>query len=198
MKDKDLLFNAKKLQNQASRVIKELLLKERWGKIGKVNFSGSFTFGLMINPNIDMEIYTDNPNPKSGFKIISEIAQTVGVKRIKYVNQMEDEIDPGLYYCVQYIDKNSLMWSIDSWLISTNHPFAHHTEKFANAMNKRLNDEIRIKILRIKNDIYEHAETKIRSIDIYKAILRDGIENYGEFFEWFKKNPPRKLENWLP
>lgn len=198
MKDKDLLFNAKKLQNQASKVIKELLLKERWGKIGKVNFSGSLTFGLMINPNIDMQIYTDNPNPKSGFKIISEIAQTVGVKRIKYVNQMEDEIDPGLYYCIQYIDKNNLMWSIDSWLISRNHPFAHHLEKFTNAMNKRLNDEIRLKILRIKNDIYEHAETKIRSIDIYKAILRDGIENYGEFFEWFKKNPPRKLENWLP
>jgi hypothetical protein len=131
-----------------------------------------------------MEIYADNPNPKSGFKIISEIVQTAGVKRINYVNQMEDEIDPGLYYCIQYIDKSNLMWSIDSWLISTNHPFAHHPEKFTNTMNKKLNDEVRLKILRIKNDVYENAETKIRSIDLYKAILRDGIETYGEFFEW--------------
>jgi hypothetical protein len=31
MKDKDLLLNAKKLQNQAIGVIRELSLKERWG-----------------------------------------------------------------------------------------------------------------------------------------------------------------------
>ncbi len=44
MKDKDLLFDAKKLQNQASRVIKELLLKERWGKNRKGKFFWIFYF----------------------------------------------------------------------------------------------------------------------------------------------------------
>lgn len=56
-----LLQQAAEYQQQARRVTRTLKLRERWEKIGDVTFSGSSAFGLMVQPNIDVEVYTDSP-----------------------------------------------------------------------------------------------------------------------------------------
>jgi hypothetical protein len=69
-------------------------------------------------------------------------------------------------------------------------------EKFARAMERALTPESRHCILEIKADI--PSELGVRGIDVYKAVLRDGIETSYEFQEWIKDNPPIELEDWRP
>ncbi len=193
----DLIARASELQEQAHGVIRLLQLRERWSELGEVTFSGSSRFGLMVAPNIDMEVYADSPRPRDGFQVIAGIAEIPGVRRVRFKNQLDDPEDPGLYWYIQYRDRLGQDWSIDTWLIPSDHPLAMHPARFAEAMCERLDDDLRRTILQIKHESRcRNADT--RSIEIYKAVLRDGIGTYDAFERWLEQNPPRKLEDWMP
>jgi hypothetical protein len=193
----DLTLRAWELQKQAHAVIRKLKLRERWEEIGDVTFSGSSVFGLMIQPNIDMEVYTDAPRPGGGFEVVAKIADTPGITRLNFRNQMHDSEDPGLYWQMLYRGSSGQDWTIDTWVVARDHPLEGHPDRFAEAMSQRLDDELRRRILEIK--YRSHCDGLApRSIDVYKAVLRDGIEAYDQFVEWLADNPPDRLEHWMP
>jgi hypothetical protein len=193
----DLIAQASELQKQAHDVIRLLQLRERWAEVGEVTFLGSARFGLMVAPNIDMEVYADRPRPSAGFQVIAGIAEIPGVRRVRFKNQLDDPEDPGLFWYIQYRDRLGQDWSIDTWLIPRDHPLAMHADRFAEAMCERLDDALRRRILQIKHESRRrNADT--RSIEIYKAVLRDGIGTYDEFERWLGKHPAKKLEDWMP
>ena len=193
----NLMLRASELQKQAHCAIRTLKLRERWEQVGDVTFSGSSVFGLMVQPNIDMEVYTDTPRPGAGFEVVAEIADVPGIIRVKFRNQLEDPEDPGLYWYMQYRDGLGEDWSIDTWLVPRDHPLPVYPGRFAEAMCKRLNDELRCRILEIKYTSHRDSLGS-RGIDVYKAVLRDGIETYDEFVKWLEKNPAKKFEYWMP
>jgi len=193
----DLIARASELQEQAHDVIHRLQLKERWAEVGEVTFSGSSQFGLMVAPNIDMEVYADQPRPSAGFQVIAGIAEIPGVRRVRFKNQLDDPEDPGLFWWIQYRDELGQDWSIDTWLIPSDHPFAMVSARFAEAMCEKLDDRSRRTILQIKHEI-RCRDLDTRSIEIYKAVLRDGVSTYAGFETWLAEHPPKKLEDWMP
>jgi hypothetical protein len=193
----DLAARASKLQAQAHDVIRQLQLQERWGEVGEVTFSGSSQFGLMVTPNIDMEVYTDQPRPSAGFQVIAGIAEIPGVRRVRFKNQLDDLEDPGLFWWIQYRDQLGQDWSIDTWLVPSDHPFAMASARFAEAMRDKLDDPSRRTILQIKHEI-RCRDLDTRSIEIYKAVLRDGVSTSEQFERWLAEHPPKKLEDWMP
>jgi hypothetical protein len=34
--------------------------------------------------------------------------------------------------------------------------------------------------------------------ELYKAVLRDGVDSYEQFERWLAEHPPKKLEDWMP
>jgi hypothetical protein len=52
-------------------------------------------------------------------------------------------------------------------------------------------------ILQIKHEI-RCRDLDTRSIEIYKAVLRDGVSTYAGFETWLAEHPPKKLEDWMP
>jgi hypothetical protein len=193
----DLIARASELQKQAHDVIRRLRLQGRWAEVGEVTFSGSSRFGLMVEPNIDMEVYADQPRPSAGFQVIAGLAEVPGVRRVRFKNQLDDLEDPGLYWYVQYRDQLGQDWSIDTWLIPSNHPLAMHPDRFARAMCQRLDDDLRRTILQIKHES-RCRDLETRSLEIYKAVLRDGVGSYEQFERWLAQHPPKRLEDWMP
>jgi hypothetical protein len=193
----DLLARASELKKQAHDVIQQLQLYERWAELGTVTFSGSSRFGLMVDPNIDMEVHADHPHPSDGFRVIAGISEIPGILRVRFKNQLDDPGDPGLYWWIQYRDQLGQDWSIDAWLVPKDHPFAMSPDRFAEAMCERLNDDLRRTILQIKHEV-RCRDLETRSIGIYKAVLRDGVGTCDEFERWLERHPPKKLEDWIP
>ncbi len=190
-----LLEKAEELQRQALGVIEEIGLLTKWERVGKPILVGSIRFGLMTTPNIDLEIYVERPDIRVGFEVAQEFALVPGVKKVRYSNELKT-IHAGLYWRIDYVDEKSVMWTIDNWMLSHHHPHTAIADKFARAMEKALTLESRRRILEIKANI--PPELVARRKDVYKAVLRDGIETYPEFLEWIKDNPPVETEHWRP
>lgn len=116
---------------------------------------------------------------------------------MRFRNQLDDLEDPGLYWYLQYRDGLGQEWSIDTWLLERDHPLAMTPYRFAQAMSEKLDDDLRRTILEIKHrSLLDDLDS--RGIDVYKAVLRDGIETYDGFRNWLERNPAEGLERWVP
>lgn len=195
MQSSSYLERAVELKQQATEVISDLQLRHRWELVGKTVFVGSASFGLMSTPNLDLEIYVEEPDLRAGFDTVRDIAATTGVKQIQFYNFM-NTADPGLYWRIDYQDKKGIVWDIDNWLVSFSHPHAGMAERFAQAMNRVLTDETRQIILEIKSR--RSPQNTFRGIDVYKAVLSGGVRNSEQFIQWIKKHPPVEMETWQP
>lgn len=187
------LEKAAELQKQANKVIEELQIRYRWELVGKTILVGSASFGLMTTPNLDFEIYVENPDIRLGFDTVREFAVTSGVKKIQFLNFMGTS-DPGLYWRIDYQDQQGVAWDIDNWLVPFSHPQAGMADNFAKAMKLALTDETKRTILKIKSQI----EGKYRGIDIYKAVMSGGVRNKEQFERWIANNLPVEMETWQP
>jgi hypothetical protein len=207
----DPLQTAARLQMQAHHVIDDLKIRIMWEKVGKTCLVGSVRFGLMTSANIDFEIYVDQPDPRAGFAVMQEIAAVPGVRRMSYFNFMGTD-DPGLYWWFEYADAEGTVWDFDNWLVPFSHPHAGMADALATAMERVLTDRERRIILDIKKAVRgtdsnnksaiapeeKMSGPYVRGIDIYKAVLRDGIAAPEAFRDWLKNNPPAALETWHP
>jgi hypothetical protein len=189
------LEKAAELKRQAHQLIKELGIMYRWSLVGNTVLVGSASFGLMSTPNLDFEIYVDQPDIRQGFDTVREIATISGVQQIQFHNFMGTS-DPGLYWRIDYQDRYGVIWDIDNWLVPFSHPHAGMAASFATAMNQALTDESRQIILTIKAQM--SPTKKFRGIDVYKAVLDGGVRDWAEFLQWMEKNPPVKMETWRP
>lgn len=193
--DKKYLEKAAELQRAAEAVMAELEIRQRWGKVGKTILVGSARFGLMASPNLDFEIYVEEPDINVGFETIKEFANVPGVKQIQFLNFLGTD-DPGLYWRIDYEDASGTLWDIDNWLVPFSHPHAGMADGFAQAIQKALTEAKKLTILQIKACF--SPEKKYRGIDIYKAVLQGGVTSAEEFEQWIKENPPVPMETWSP
>ncbi|WP_319779900.1 hypothetical protein [Maridesulfovibrio sp.] len=75
-------------------------------------------------------------------------------------------------------------------------PYAGYFERVADAIRDKLTPETKQIILEIKYAVPDGQ--KVMGIEIYQAVLRDGIRNYEEFMEWKEKNPQQEIITWMP
>lgn len=194
----DVVRRADELQAGARAVLLKTGIRALWEKVGRTYLVGSARFGLMTNTNIDFETYVEAPDPRDGFAVMREMACLSGVTRINYCNFLGTD-DPGLYWWFEYVDEEGVAWTFDNWLIPFSHPNAGMADAFASAMSARLTPENRTTILAIKAAARESAMVeKPRGIDVYKAVLKDGVETFEDFTRWFSANPPVPMETWRP
>ncbi len=194
----DILCQAEKLQARALAVVDTLRLCEFWGRVGATYHVGASRTGLMMRPNIDFETYVETPKAEDGFRIMTTLASSFGVKRVSYFDFMQSD-DPGLYWWFEYQDADGMTWDFDHWLIPNSHPHAGMADRFASRLLAILTDPIRVKILSIKKETADLSpQERPRGIDIYKAVLKDGVSSYEDFVKWTHNNPPVSLETWMP
>jgi len=192
-----LLRRADALQARARQVVADLGLADRWGRVGRVAEVGSSRFGLLVSPNLDFEIYVEQPEIGVGFEVIRDMARTPGVAQVVYLNFL-GTADPGLYWRIDFRDAAGELWDIDQWLVPNDHPHAGVAETLAAAMQRALTDETRRAILEIKASRSEPP--KYRGIDVYRAVLRDRVRTPAEFVQWLAAHPssPETIETWHP
>jgi len=193
----NILEISKKNQERAFSIIQEIQLIEYWNLYGaKVNLVGSLRTGLLMkNKDIDFHIYSDQFSIIDSYGSVALIANNPKIKRVSYTNLIDTE-EKCLEWHMWYQDNDNEYWQIDMIHILNESPYAGRFEMVADRINFVLTPEYKIAILSIKNDIPDGE--KVMGIEIYQAVIRDGVKNYSDFVYWKKKQNQAGIIDWMP
>jgi hypothetical protein len=190
----DVLHQAAERQHQANEILATLALMERWSEFGVPHIVGAAAYGLMVASDIDIDIYCPEPRVEMGFSVVADLARQPGIWKVRFSNEL-DAPDQGLYWQLRYRAGDNQVWTIDMWLLADDHPGPRSLD-LAEAMNRALTDETRVAILRIKEAVQDRAD--VHSVDIYRAVLDDGVRSAADFLTWHTEHTSGGLTYWRP
>lgn len=179
------------LQKAAHQQIADLDLKTMLSSFGDVIVVGSVSTGLMTWPDIDIEVTVQKMPAK---EMVAELAQKFFAnKDMMRVWMMDNrgKIDPhqpaGLYLGGKRV-VDELIWKFDIWFLLEGEQRSGKDD--IEWVQKRLTPQNRQYILRIKDKIANNPKYRkeIFSIDIYQAVLKEGIITFSEFEKFLKKS----------
>lgn len=184
-------------QVQAERIIRALDLPGRWSQYGEPIVVGAVAHGLVGKPDIDLEVFCERPRIEDGFAVVSALALQPGVWKVRFSNEL-DGPDCGLYWQLRYRDPGSAtqeVWKIDMWLLGHDCP-GPVARDLIEPMRRALTTETRAAILAIKRDTL--AELDVHGIDVYRAVLDDGVRDTAHFRDWLTTHRIDGLTHWHP
>ncbi len=92
----DALARAAQRLQVAYDILDRLQLFERWRPFGNPILVGAVAYELVVAPDIDMEIYCDEPRIEDGFTVLRACALQPGTRQARFANEL-DGPDLGLY-----------------------------------------------------------------------------------------------------
>ena len=188
---------ARKNQSRARAIIKETDIKEIWKSFGfEAHLVGSLETGLLVkHRDIDFHIYSNIFSLANNFAAIAELAKNKRIKRIEYLNLLDTD-EMCLEWHAWYLDEDNELWQIDMIYILKDSPYAGKFEQAADRIKAALTPETKEAILKIKYEIPE--DKKIMGIDIYQAVIEDGVRNYSDFLKWKETHRAEGINMWTP
>lgn len=182
-------------QAAAAGILADLDLVGGWSQFARPMIVGAMSYGLMVAPDIDLEIFHGGEPPiEAAFAVMAACAGHTAVRKVRFSNHL-DGVDEGVYWQLR-IAAGGEDWKIDMWLLREGHPGPLSSWLTA-PMLAALTDETRRAILTIK-----HAEisnpARCGSIHVYRAVLQDGVRTPAEFRRWQASHDTTALTDWLP
>jgi hypothetical protein len=183
----ELLARQDWLCQQADMLVETLGLLEIASTAGSPQIVGSYDLGLMVWPDLDIEIHTGvMPEMTQALRVVSGLMLDAGVTKLNISDtrrKIKPEIPRGIYIGPD-IRFGELKWQVDIWLIDAE--TVSRRERLSEGFRAKLNDANRCSILQIKqvaaaSDRYHRG---VSSVDIYHAVLEQGvtdIEGFGRY-----------------
>jgi len=186
----ELITYQDELQREGHAVLEDLKLLEFLAQFSKPHIVGSLATGLMTWRDIDLELYTA-PNEEQLWQASQYLFRQRHVKSVMqadYRKRTDSPFPKGLYIGAKYKKEDGKQWKIDLWLMSQRDTPDYHAW-----MLKRLpslTTEKKLAILTLKNALSDHPlyRKKVFSIDIYKAVIEEGVTDMEGFTEYLKKS----------
>ena len=176
-------------------IVRELDLLERWGKYGEVVIVGSVGIGVVVPPDIDLEIHSDEPRVADGFAVMAALAELPKARRITYLDA-RDRHEQGQYWKLEYELTSDETWTIDMWVFERASTVASGAALTA-VLREALTPETRDRILAIKEEA-EGLGERARGYWLYQAVLDAGVNNYAEYREWLGDRNIYERTLWMP
>jgi hypothetical protein len=185
----ELLRRQAELQAEARAVEADLQLDELLGAIGNVNRVGSAALGLMVWRDLDLTVVCPKLALEPVTAAVARLAAHPRVNTISFRNdsghwRTNPDYPDGLYLGVGYRSPAAAMWKLDIWFVDEpeRQPDLAHLRR----MPEKLTTEARTTILAIKSAWASRPEygKSVMSVDIYRAVLDDGVRTLEAFDEW--------------
>ncbi len=192
----DILDLAESKRRRALRLLERLELFDLWRRYGEPVLVGAVRYGMVGALDIDMEVYSGQPELRQGFDVMAQAAARPEVQEVRFVNAL-DTPDRGFYWSLSVRDEEGESWKIDCWHVAHDHPDAHWAERFADSVLRVLTAETRRAILTLKSEL--RGTPGGRGVDLCRAVLEAGVRDSEQFRRWFSANPPvTGMLYWLP
>ncbi len=158
---------------------------------------GAVAYDLVVSRDLDYEVFTaEPPTMRPGFRVLADLAELPSVTAVRFSNAL-DTPDQGLYWQVRCRDDAGEEWKIDVWTLAHDHagPCAAW---IVEPMRRALNDELRAAILRLKEARADDQIPHLASIDIYRAVIDDGVRTADDLRGWIGPHHKPGLTPWRP
>lgn len=172
------------LQQQASQLLHDLKLMDILRVAGQPKIAGSAELGLMVWPDIDLEVVSpEQPELSLALDIVRRLMLEAGMRKLNIVDERQTsnpDIPKGIYIGPD-VKHGELEWQVDIWIVNSDEANTRH--QLAERIRSMLNDSNRSTILQIKqvvaaSDKYHRG---ISSVDIYAAVLDQGVSDMAGF-----------------
>lgn len=175
------------LKKAGDKILYEEGLIDILGTLGKVQIVGSYDLDLLIKPDIDISICVEEYDLKKYFSVCTDIADQIKPIRIKYIDQSVAQFDAFPfdtgYFLGINLKRDNVKWSIDCWVFTPE--IFQERVSYHNDIKERINQLNRKILMDIKSSISENHN--YRSVDLYNAVLFEGVSSLEEYTEWYKK-----------
>jgi len=191
--DDDLLARQAALQDEARQMLARLDLAGLVADVGPLLVTGSFVSGLMCWRELDVMVHAGRDfSPADVIGLLARIVPQAGVIALDYRDERGPRCVTGQRrderYHVTLTVEHAARWQIDLtlWL----HDLHRNVTLWHEELRERITAEQRIAVLRIKDHwhrqpAYPH---RIGGLDIYTAVLDDGIRTVDEFAAWLAQH----------
>jgi hypothetical protein len=190
--EQDLIQKSKNLRNTATEILEKTEAVKIFSKLGKVEIIGSLRLNLMYRMDIDLLVISDEIDKQKAKETTKEflekgIFQTVALA--DYQTFPAFDMPLGFYWelIVPHEGKN---WKFDVWYLKPDERYTKLVSDSITNFEKILsaNPEKAEIILKIKEAYFDGVKykDKVKSFDIYTAVLEQGITTVEEFAERVK------------
>lgn len=199
--DEPIIARQEALQAEAAGVLADLDLFRVLEAVGRPIQTGSAALGLMVARDIDVTTLCPILEPEAVFDAVRPLVGHPRVHRLSFRNDTgrwntDPDYPDGLYWMLGYrtdadIDSSS-EWNLDLWFLreGTTQFDLQHIE----SLPPRLSAEVRLAILRIKEARHERSaeDGRVRSYEIYEAVLDHGVTSPEEFSAYLRTRRPHQ------
>lgn len=176
-----------KLKDDAVAILKDLDLIKYLKKYGEVDFVGSYALNLIVEKDIDI-VVTTSINYKDFLELVNYLFPLTNVYNLTlwdFRKSIHPERPQGIYCGISYLVKPDTFWKVDVWFLPKE---GNGAKKLVDWVEKRLTDEYRKIILKIKNEMLEIKHgNEISGMDVYKAVLEHRVNDLAGFRDYLKK-----------
>ena len=191
----DVLVEAEQRQATAFVILEKLRLFERWSIVGRPVLVGAAAYGLIVTPDIDLEIFCRGDPIETGFGVLSACAAVPGTTKARFSNRLQEQ-DEGIYWQIRHRHDDE-EWKIDMWTLREDHPGPLSTS-MVEPMRAALTVETRCTMLKLKHALALRPELSCGSIHLYQAVLDHGVTTMAEFQTWQADHDTASLTTWTP
>lgn len=193
---RDVLLRAGQRRLAAERILRELALIERWQRFGRPVLVGAVAYDLVVSPDIDMEVYCPDLRIEHGFEVMGVCALHPQVAGARFINALALR-DKALYWQLRYRDESDVEWKIDMWSAPSDYGLPR-SESLVRPMRQVLTPELRAVILELKEARASDKTLECPSIDLYRAVLDDGVRTIDALKSWLGCHKIGELTDWRP
>jgi hypothetical protein len=192
----DVLTRATTRRQTAEHILADLALLERWDAYGRAVVVGAVAYDLVVSPDIDLEIYCPELRIEHGFVILTACALHPCVTHARFANHLRDR-DRALFWQLRYRHEDGCVWTVDMWSASADYALPR-AENLVEPLRAALCQETRAAILRLKEHRTRDPALECPSIDLYRAVLDDGVRNVEQLRRWLEEHQTGELSDWKP
>jgi len=184
---KQLLAEQKRLHAQAGKMLATTKLSDTFARYGKISTNGSYDYGLMVYPDLDMGVAAPNVSRQDFARLVGDLAGSPFVRKIgtaDTVNFPPVHADrPKGYWLGLEIPFEDDRWGVDIWLQTPEWATAdngdRYKERLAQLDERQIAAVLAIKYHLIRKGLYDAA--RFRSVHVYDAVLNHGVLSFDDF-----------------
>ena len=179
------------LVQEADQILNKFGLLKILQNYGQPYVTGSYALNLMTRRDLDINIKADDLTEPRFSMLRQDIVDAFQLQNAQYLNEFKDR-HPRLPLGYYIGGSTNILgagkeWELDIWSMDSKQ--VRSNKKMLQKLATSLNPGHRAIILKIKTECLKNSGYQHRffSMDIYKAVLEEGITNTVDFLGWAEK-----------